>query len=202
MTNFEVDDHFRQWWDEDWSWEGLANKPWKGGDEDSTIQDYWLKEKQKDRLVDFAGRTWTRFHLPLHDLDGNLSDKASWSHEDFRDFSMAINRRLREKANELRPLSREEHLTMETNVPFNGLAFPASFDFQRLGIPCLQIFCPLDSRTTQTLPLPIFHTKQNLEMLRSAETQTSKMPNFKILPILMILCSVHLQIFRLLIFSQ
>lgn len=59
---------FRRWWWQDWSWDGLASKPNRAAlgldpvGAAGTLQDVWRQEE--GRLIDFAGRRWTRFHLP------------------------------------------------------------------------------------------------------------------------------------------
>jgi uncharacterized protein YjbI with pentapeptide repeats len=69
---------FRDWWNEDWSWTGLESKSQEHPTNPYTpesLQDYW--RDQENALIDFAGRKWTRFHLPPCDLDGNLASPYS-----------------------------------------------------------------------------------------------------------------------------
>jgi hypothetical protein len=76
---------FAEWWDRDYSWDGLAKHKIFAVAPDNprdamTLQHYWAAEK--GHLVKFAGRRWTKFHLPLHDRNGNPSPKANWSKRD------------------------------------------------------------------------------------------------------------------------
>jgi uncharacterized protein YjbI with pentapeptide repeats len=63
---------FQQWWDEDWSWDGLPEKLHLQREDKTpaSLQDYW--HDQEDALVEFAGRRWTLVHLPPCDRDGNI----------------------------------------------------------------------------------------------------------------------------------
>jgi hypothetical protein len=69
---------FQAWWDQDWSWEAMGSREYidqwtfryKG-----THQVAWIDQVSK--LIEFAGRRWTRFHLPPCDRHGNIcSDYA------------------------------------------------------------------------------------------------------------------------------
>jgi len=51
---------YTRWWEEDFSWEGLAKKFDKPGGR--TKQEVW--QQQQGFLQEFAGRKWTRLHLP------------------------------------------------------------------------------------------------------------------------------------------
>jgi hypothetical protein len=85
-----VPDWFQRWWDKDYSWDGLAKMYWHHEHEDETLQDYWVRSVSENDLILFAGRWWSRYHLPLHDLEGNPSGKdghsgdvsARWSTQD------------------------------------------------------------------------------------------------------------------------
>ncbi|NOT41841.1 MAG: pentapeptide repeat-containing protein [Alphaproteobacteria bacterium] len=70
---------FKAWWDADYSVDGLKTKkvPSLAGGAVS-LYEYWF-DTNPPRLVEFAGRQWTEFHLPTHDLQGNKSRKASWA---------------------------------------------------------------------------------------------------------------------------
>src|ERR1043166_4336295 len=74
---------FQRWWDEDWSWDGLATKYRRanlGSEPDEalgTLQDVWLEEE--GNLIRFAGRRWTPFHLPPFDRDGNACPAQLWT---------------------------------------------------------------------------------------------------------------------------
>ena len=69
----------KAWWDNDFSWEGLAEKrafdP-VSGEMYGSLQDFFADEVND--LIEFGGRRWTRFHLPICDLDGNPSEKHDW----------------------------------------------------------------------------------------------------------------------------
>jgi uncharacterized protein YjbI with pentapeptide repeats len=72
-VDLHTHEEFKRWWEEDWSWEGLAAKTFfedfertvDGG----TLQSHWRREAAA--LVEFGGRKWTRFHVPSYDLSGN-----------------------------------------------------------------------------------------------------------------------------------
>lgn len=103
---------WNRWWKEDYSWEGLKkHKPWLGWkrhpDEsvrefkpaesapgnwkDATLQDYWRNIGIKDAdLIEFGGKKFTAFHLPLADQYGNPSEKASWNGAKKEDFENRI----------------------------------------------------------------------------------------------------------------
>lgn len=92
---------FLRWWDQDWSWEGLAKKEWRKrtganpkGTVSGTLQNYWTKEAK--RLIDFAGRRWTFAHLPPCDRFGNLC--APWERVKDWLFLTVIDGRLPERA--------------------------------------------------------------------------------------------------------
>ena len=76
---------FLRWWDEDWSWEGLGKKHRRaslGGWPDeslATLQDVWREENAHDRLIEFGGRKWMRFHLPPFDRNGNPCPADVWN---------------------------------------------------------------------------------------------------------------------------
>jgi Pentapeptide repeats (9 copies) len=70
-------DWFDAWWEQDFSWgekkengesTGLARHVIEGSDQ--TLQDYWREEETGNRLISFAERRWTRFHLPPHNQSG------------------------------------------------------------------------------------------------------------------------------------
>lgn len=63
---------FQQWWDEDWSWEGLPSKLSLQTEDKkpATLQDYW--RDQESELVEFGGRRWTLAHLPPCDREGAI----------------------------------------------------------------------------------------------------------------------------------
>ena len=77
---------FEHWWIQDFSWAGLKRQqPYNSTVKE--LQSYWINEA--GTLYEFGSddidgktvfRSWTRFHLPLHDIYGNLSPK----HPDYK----------------------------------------------------------------------------------------------------------------------
>ncbi len=74
---------FKRWWDEDWSWEGLATKfkkralssPSELGE--TTLQALWAS--QRNALFELGGRKWTRFHLPPFTPEGQACEAGVWN---------------------------------------------------------------------------------------------------------------------------
>jgi hypothetical protein len=92
---------WKDWWEEDYSWEGLANKPWAGwcvtargkivadpsswpkdhpnykvrprGARDATLQDYWWDQKDALIVSPISGKAFTILHLPLVWEDGRVT---------------------------------------------------------------------------------------------------------------------------------
>ena len=58
--------HFIEWWDRDYSWQGLSNHE----RDYERLRVKWTR-RGAPTLVDFAGRSWTLVHLPPFDKDGN-----------------------------------------------------------------------------------------------------------------------------------
>lgn len=87
----------KQWWDEDYSWDGLAKKPVRRADgHTTTLQDLWSCPEHQ--LVEFEGRRWTRFHLPAAALDGRTSPKANWLPDERQAFDSELRTRLQRAA--------------------------------------------------------------------------------------------------------
>ncbi len=109
---------FQRWWDEDWSWDGLAKRKWK---DERSLQDYWAEEK--DRLITFAGRTWTRFHLPPFAPDKQLcADYTKAKSGDFRDL---IRGRLPEYTKaDVETAKNEGRASVLDRAFFDGCIFP------------------------------------------------------------------------------
>ncbi|MEO1659061.1 MAG: pentapeptide repeat-containing protein [Pseudomonadota bacterium] len=89
-------DWWQRWREEDYSWDGLADKrPIFGG---PTLQEYWADEE--DRLIpdpsDPEGRRYTRFHLPLTWADGTPTEKVSWSEDDHWGLAKELELRLQD----------------------------------------------------------------------------------------------------------
>jgi hypothetical protein len=84
------------WWDADFSWDGLAKHQIADvGGQQLTLQDFWEEERAKHGLLKFAGKEWTRFHLPLESRDGSeRSGKALWSPEQSEDLMEGLRRLL------------------------------------------------------------------------------------------------------------
>lgn len=87
---------FQRWWRADFSWEGLAQKPVSGWEDYGirTLQDYWRSEK--DHLIAFDGRLWTRFHLPMRSRAGTASPKAYWGPAEQKEALRILSNRLEE----------------------------------------------------------------------------------------------------------
>jgi hypothetical protein len=87
------------WWAEDYSWDGLAKKPWTGwvvAEADgaiheegqapagaavrpATLQDYW-REQEGDLIASPDGKArFTRVHLPPAWRDGTPTEKGDWA---------------------------------------------------------------------------------------------------------------------------
>ncbi|WP_145998424.1 pentapeptide repeat-containing protein [Caulobacter flavus] len=66
---------WRVWWEQDFSWQGLAELPIAGG---GNHQDYWREEGGHLTKSPVSGREFTRFHLPLLWEDGTPTGKADW----------------------------------------------------------------------------------------------------------------------------
>jgi len=83
MQNEAFREAFQRWWDEDWSWAGLGKKRRRAflgqyqPESPNTLQDYWRGEEM--HLIPFAGRKWTRFHLPPFDRDGKPCHDGVWT---------------------------------------------------------------------------------------------------------------------------
>ncbi|MBL4616547.1 MAG: pentapeptide repeat-containing protein, partial [Robiginitomaculum sp.] len=77
-------------WDQDFSWDGLANKNiYNSG---QTLQNYWWDERED--LIELAKKKWTRFHLPFHDKDGNPSPRHEFTTDQIAQWQLGIINRL------------------------------------------------------------------------------------------------------------
>ncbi len=114
---------FDAWWDQDFSWEGLEKRKIERSDQ--TLQDYWYAEN--DKLINFAGRTWTRFHLPPHDREGKVKSEKfgfkdeTWNKYNWPDWHAEINCKLENAAACSDPGNYE-------CAQFDGVCFPDFFD--------------------------------------------------------------------------
>lgn len=94
-------DWWGRWRSADFSWAGLADKPWQGwlvaddgrmvrveelpsaqkdlepGWRPASLQDYWRSEE--GQLIPGDGKLWTRVHCPLNWADGTPTPKRSWT---------------------------------------------------------------------------------------------------------------------------
>ncbi len=121
-------DWFDAWWDQDFSWEGLAKRKIIDHSDGRTLQDYWREEELEGRLINFAGRKWTRFHLPMHDKGGKIEeelgkhwvDDETWKEEKWRDWHDSIIKKLGEASCYLSK-------SPDTRAQFTGLNFPRLF---------------------------------------------------------------------------
>ncbi|MGN6364172.1 pentapeptide repeat-containing protein [Asticcacaulis taihuensis] len=81
--NLEVSALEKAWWDdwwaEDFSWDGLAEKTVNG----LKLQDIWLDEAGSLISEPGTGRRWTRLHCPFNFKDGTPSPKASWTRSEW-----------------------------------------------------------------------------------------------------------------------
>ncbi len=118
-------DWFDAWWAQDFSWDGLAKRKIKGWKDGRTLQDYWREEE--DRLIDFAGRTWTRFHLPPHDPSGEETsekfgfEEETWDEPKWQNWHAAIVNKLDDASIYMRSSSDER-------AQLTGICFPNYFD--------------------------------------------------------------------------
>jgi uncharacterized protein YjbI with pentapeptide repeats len=113
---------FQEWWDEDWSWEGLPSKVQLGRPPTgkATLQDYW--HDQKNDLIEFAGRRWATVHLPLCNRDGALVCRQ-WPHVKGDIFWRAIEQRLPSVSLPIRRTIFVEQID-PTPALFYGVVFP------------------------------------------------------------------------------
>lgn len=116
---------FARWWSADYSMEGLKSKSVRSHEsgESISLAAYWADFAHT--TVTFAGRTWTEFHLPMHDLDGNPSPKAAWPSEKIDAFYNAIEAReaAGHAAYDRSVASAEED---RPHAYFDGVVFPRS----------------------------------------------------------------------------
>jgi len=114
-------DHFDQWWEKDFSWDGLATHKIENHPDDRTLQDYWREEE--NHLIEFARKKWTRFHLPPHDKDGNTNEKwgvvneSDWQHIKWQNWQMGILIKL------------QYAIGSTSQAQLQGICFPNNFDF-------------------------------------------------------------------------
>jgi uncharacterized protein YjbI with pentapeptide repeats len=85
---------WKSWWEKDYSWEGLAKKPWAGWVKldsgevvpagegvarvPATLQDYW-RDQEGALIASPSGQKFTPLHLPLAWPDGTPTAKAGWT---------------------------------------------------------------------------------------------------------------------------
>ena len=129
---------FRKWWDEDWSWDGLKqkrkrvelklNSPKSG----ASLQDEWANEEP--HLIPFAGRRWTRQHLPAFDPSGTAVDPKVWAAAKDRSLFNRLALRVRDHNN---AQFHGGHLRGITDFSdLRGIVFPSyfAFDNAHMGI--------------------------------------------------------------------
>ena len=102
---------FKRWWDDDWSWDGLAGKNRRNhldgyhSEECGSLQDLWRDEA--DQLVEFGAgaggkpRRWTRFHLPPFDNVGRPCPQNIWTPA--KDAALTILKAMLEAVSEPQP---------------------------------------------------------------------------------------------------
>lgn len=117
---------FRRWWQADYSIEGLRNKsvPSIGGKQ-ASLYEYWFDSAHPPEIVKFAGRDWTKFHLPLHDLAGVESAKAAWTPNQVTAFYQEIFRREAEGVDRFEADAGLSEAA-RPRAFFNGVVFPAN----------------------------------------------------------------------------
>ncbi|MEM5517906.1 pentapeptide repeat-containing protein [Henriciella sp. AS95] len=140
-------DWWDRWWEDDWSWEGLAKKPWDGWvvpepgaepvlDEEyngfnhpdlksrfgpeartATLQDYWRDQEQCLEKGP-GGVSFTRLHLPFEWQDGTPTGKADWP-------SNALNALIESRLNQVadRAFEAETSLQILWRAQFQGGVF-------------------------------------------------------------------------------
>lgn len=117
-------DHFDQWWAQDFSWEGLRKQKIQNHPDGHTLQDYWREEE--DKLIEFSGRKWTRFHLPPHDREGKTSEKWGVAEEDWQTGEWKDWRdEIQKKFNAACENDSDEP---DTRAQFQGICFPDWLD--------------------------------------------------------------------------
>lgn len=130
MTDSAYDIAFRRWWDDDYSWSGLKKRdcsvPGKG-----KLADYW--DIDEADLIECGGRTWTRFHLPMHDLNGLPSKKADWNTADVKLMLDDITQLIlaapfAEPIENAVGSNPDEPLEPDFDVDLSGIVFPTSFE--------------------------------------------------------------------------
>ncbi len=111
---------FQEWWDEDWSWEGLPEKLRREAIGVKDLQEYW--RDQEDRLVEFAGRRWTLAHLPPCDREGEVV-YSDWFAAKSDDFWNAIHQRLPDVSLPIIDVILVDQITPRP-ATFYGVVFP------------------------------------------------------------------------------
>ncbi|HEX4294345.1 MAG TPA: pentapeptide repeat-containing protein [Rhizomicrobium sp.] len=134
---------FQRWWDEDWSWDGLAKRPakrWLEGvfeENSASVRDAWQAEEAG--LIEFGGRMWTRFHLPPFDRSGNLV--ADWYRLKGQEFSTDVGRRLTSAEGSYAARWKSDGAEPDTyHADLQGVIFPDGF-----SIPNKQAFADFSS---------------------------------------------------------
>ncbi|PHR62029.1 MAG: hypothetical protein COA47_05205, partial [Robiginitomaculum sp.] len=118
-------DHFDAWWAQDFSWEGLVKHKIERHPDGHTLQDYWRDEERS--LIDFAGKKWTRFHLPPQDLSGTKSQKwgnVNWSSKPWLSWQNMILEKLKIAKEFINP-------GWDERAQLRGVCFPNGFDLSR-----------------------------------------------------------------------
>lgn len=123
---------FKRWWDQDWSWDGLQQKYRKAAlarlsePAKVSLQQYWSHARSPS--FNFAGRTWTRFHLPPFDPRGNSCDEGLWNRakNDQAWHNLALD--LAQKSSEFWRANGGSG-TPAQFLDLSGVVFPPSFKF-------------------------------------------------------------------------
>ncbi|MGB8602872.1 MAG: hypothetical protein WCD42_11825, partial [Rhizomicrobium sp.] len=143
-----------RWWKQGWDWDSLLIKPCPHPDFDTYADyygeafsrtvlfddprpdktgqisewEYWHDPQKGDRwLTEFAGKKWTPYHLPLYDLDGNLSPKhmmyynaGLWTKSDEAAFKAGLIERMALGEDILLGIPNRIR-----NAPLNGIVVPS-----------------------------------------------------------------------------
>ena len=140
MTNKAYHEAIESWWESDWSWEGLADK-YCASKPTVSLQEYWAAEKK--HLIRFAGRRWTRFHLPMRDTSLRASPKQTWSSEEVDRFNREIAAKI-EAAPRWDAATREQRLPSpgdpEFEVHLCGVVFPTEWRLKNSVLPGIDLF--------------------------------------------------------------
>jgi hypothetical protein len=126
---------FQRWWDEDWSWKGLKSRRQQSSLDpfddalNGTLQDVWSNER--DHLIKFGGRRWTRFHLPPFGRDGTPCPPGLWAAVKDGACSAELIERLElGTIPDKEALKRKKLRAVKGFVDLRGVVFPPTFGWR------------------------------------------------------------------------